>query len=493
MDHMGGGGRAHHIHGNNGVGNESFKRVAQAMRHTKEYSKNPLALDKKHVNHSEKMWKVLLYCFAVCLGYILLGYCFFGLKYGWSFIDCLYFAMVTVTTVGYGDLLPATTFGDQLFTGIYAFMGVGFIGFVIKELTMLFAEMLKEIEKALQKETVRAANHLIRQASSKTCNQTDQSSVREVGKKLQAMMAASKEQQETRGTVAWYLRGLAICTGSVIACWAVGGIILVLTEGFRFTDSFYCAAITSLSVGYGDFYPSSQEGRLCYALYIPLSVVWILSCIGRLTMMLSEMQTTREVTELPLASMMSMDTDGSGKISKEEYVIFMLIAMREIDKDLLNTLAGQFDLLDTDSSRTLELEDFPPGLALQRTVHYASGIISQVTLDVVPEKMKGHNKKAKDAAVAKILGDYRTHRKADASVRNLCEEVQTVVSFNRNIKHHHYQESSTSSPTIAPSSEEQQDPPSEGPCGHSGHSGSINLMQADLGALQEGDGHRIFV
>jgi voltage-gated potassium channel len=43
---------------------------------------------------------------------------------GWSFIDSYYFTVVTLTTVGYGDLTPATDLG-KLFTTLYLFVGIG--------------------------------------------------------------------------------------------------------------------------------------------------------------------------------------------------------------------------------------------------------------------------------------------------------------------------------------------------------------------------------
>lgn len=42
----------------------------------------------------------------------------------WSVIESLYFSVVTLTTVGYGDLTP-TTDGTQLFTIFYILSGIG--------------------------------------------------------------------------------------------------------------------------------------------------------------------------------------------------------------------------------------------------------------------------------------------------------------------------------------------------------------------------------
>lgn len=43
---------------------------------------------------------------------------------GWAWIDALYFSVVTLSTVGYGDFTPQTTIG-KLFTICYLFCGVG--------------------------------------------------------------------------------------------------------------------------------------------------------------------------------------------------------------------------------------------------------------------------------------------------------------------------------------------------------------------------------
>jgi len=62
--------------------------------------------------------------FLVVTAIILLGGLFYHKVEGWSFLDSLYFCIVTLATVGYGDFTPHTSFG-KLFTVIYIFLGVG--------------------------------------------------------------------------------------------------------------------------------------------------------------------------------------------------------------------------------------------------------------------------------------------------------------------------------------------------------------------------------
>jgi len=44
----------------------------------------------------------------------------------WNWIDCLYFSVVTLTTVGYGDIAPTTAAG-KIFTIFYIIIGLGII------------------------------------------------------------------------------------------------------------------------------------------------------------------------------------------------------------------------------------------------------------------------------------------------------------------------------------------------------------------------------
>jgi voltage-gated potassium channel Kch len=50
----------------------------------------------------------------------------------WSWIDSLYFSVVAVTTVGFGDLTPSTD-GSKLFTVFYVLSGIAIISAWLSE------------------------------------------------------------------------------------------------------------------------------------------------------------------------------------------------------------------------------------------------------------------------------------------------------------------------------------------------------------------------
>ncbi len=70
------------------------------------------------------------------------GTVFYSLAEDWTWIDALYFSVITLTTVGYGDLSP-TTPATKLFTILYIVLGLSmFAGFI-----QLTAQKQREIQQ----------------------------------------------------------------------------------------------------------------------------------------------------------------------------------------------------------------------------------------------------------------------------------------------------------------------------------------------------------
>jgi voltage-gated potassium channel len=69
---------------------------------------------------------------ALLLG---LGTIFYRSAEGWSALDALYFSVVTLTTIGFGDLAP-TGSGAKLFTIIYSLVGIGVLASFVTSLAV---------------------------------------------------------------------------------------------------------------------------------------------------------------------------------------------------------------------------------------------------------------------------------------------------------------------------------------------------------------------
>lgn len=76
------------------------------------------------------------------------GTTFYTIVEGWSVIEALYFTVITLTTVGYGDFHP-TTDGSRIFTIFFVLTGVSFIlGF----LNFIIGRAVKDRVEKKQKE-----------------------------------------------------------------------------------------------------------------------------------------------------------------------------------------------------------------------------------------------------------------------------------------------------------------------------------------------------
>ena len=88
------------------------------------------------------------HCLAIMTGGVLAaGTTFYHWVEGWRWLDSLYFCVITLATVGYGDFSPQTDLG-KIFTMIYVFIGIGLLVGVFTRLAdALLAAQRDQVEK----------------------------------------------------------------------------------------------------------------------------------------------------------------------------------------------------------------------------------------------------------------------------------------------------------------------------------------------------------
>lgn len=104
-----------------------------------------------HGVKSDEEFRVLL---GLLVTLIASGTIFYTTVEGWEVIDSLYFSVMTMSTIGYGDFHPTTTL-SKLFTITYALLSIGvFVAVVTKIVAVILG---RKIELKNQKQKSRTA------------------------------------------------------------------------------------------------------------------------------------------------------------------------------------------------------------------------------------------------------------------------------------------------------------------------------------------------
>lgn len=139
----------------------------------------------------------LLYALILVVFMLAIGTLFYAYVEGWSYVDSFYFSTMTLTTIGFGDLVPSTDMA-KLFTSFYAVFGIGIMLYIIISVIgvfifkqerifsrIFFPMKIKDHEKDIQKQEdeIKKQEEIIRKQQREI--KTQQKEIRRIGKKIE--------------------------------------------------------------------------------------------------------------------------------------------------------------------------------------------------------------------------------------------------------------------------------------------------------------------
>ena len=77
------------------------------------------------------------------VGVIVLGTIFFRYAEGWNWLDSYFFTVITISTVGYGKLVPVTPLG-MIGTTLFIFVGLGIFVVAIQQFALFHMKKRQE-------------------------------------------------------------------------------------------------------------------------------------------------------------------------------------------------------------------------------------------------------------------------------------------------------------------------------------------------------------
>lgn len=225
--------------------------------------------------------------------YMIAGGAVYSKIEGWKFLDGVYFANFTLLTIGIGDYAPATHLGRGLLFP-YAIGGIVMLGLVVGSIRSLVLERGKKKLGSRMVEKKREAllkNMVKKQDTARLLPVESKEQAAEVGmterERRRAEFDLMREIQNDASTRQKWT-ALLISVTAWFFLWFVGAVVFWKAEHaqeWSYFESLYFAYTSLLTIGYGDFSPSSNAGKAIF-------VFWSLLAVPTLTILISNMGDT---------------------------------------------------------------------------------------------------------------------------------------------------------------------------------------------------------
>ncbi|KAL8139064.1 hypothetical protein V2J09_005065 [Rumex salicifolius] len=290
------------------------------------HQKNPVLNSNSSSSCSDP--QVIRQCAVLVLLYLGLGVLVFGLfpeKFSGvethPIVDAFYFCIVTMCTIGYGDITPRTPL-TKLFACGFVLIGLGFINIL---LGAAINRVLDSQEKMI------------------------------IDSKSLLAVDVEKGRMRIRLKV-----GLALSV--VVVSIGIGASLFYFIEGLSLIDSVYLSALSVTTVGYGDRAFSTLTGRLLAGIWLPVSTL----AVARAFLYLAEARVDKRQRrianwilqrDITAHDLLAANINNNDFISKSEYVIYKLKEMGRIEEKDIIDICNQFRRFDPNNSGKITLPD----------------------------------------------------------------------------------------------------------------------------------------
>eukprot|EP00601_Ochromonadales_sp_CCMP2298_P011319 CAMPEP_0173264896 /NCGR_PEP_ID=MMETSP1142-20121109/28238_1 /TAXON_ID=483371 /ORGANISM="non described non described, Strain CCMP2298" /LENGTH=383 /DNA_ID=CAMNT_0014200503 /DNA_START=30 /DNA_END=1181 /DNA_ORIENTATION=+ len=287
-------------------------------------------------------WAMVKYgCIALTI-FLLSGTAVFCLKDGFTIINAFYLAVFTATTVGFGDVAPASP-ATKVFSCVFVF--VGLLGFAqVVEFLVDYAVHLR-LKKQLQ--------HV-----------SDLFHPQESGEE-EALLGGPGIPR----TLCWLPEdifwALLHCLGITFLNVLVGTLgFSLLVDDHGYTDSMYMSfMIVTTDVGYGDVTPSGPTAKLFACCYSVLGTMFFAKAVSTLTSAITDHRLQAKYYKTLSKSVLDWDTFMQAadyqqqKLSRSDFLLFRLDQMHLIPTELRHQILDQFDRMDKNKDGVLSMAD----------------------------------------------------------------------------------------------------------------------------------------
>lgn len=325
----------------------------------------------------------------------------------WDYLNCFYFLVITVLTIGYGDLIP-TNHTTKLFTAFYILVGITVCGASLGLVSTFWLENQEQVKRKRNLKSFAAMkgqssdngggseeqhNPLLAAAASASAatsamtlsKSTDMTKSKRNSRKSirQSFMAFSqsltkspeKSFEEIRNdSMKVYTDEIRSLKQSVVKNLVVIFVVLLIgmgamygIEGWTTTDAFYWAIVSLMTVGYGEYHPSSRGGKIFTIFYCIIGCSIIAKAVTdfvRFPMVQRVLKSEKRVVDQFSTKMRSETLKllfenefyklvpdlkrMPDEMSKCEFVLLVLLMMNKVEEKDIFLVAKLFENFDKD-------------------------------------------------------------------------------------------------------------------------------------------------
>jgi potassium channel subfamily K len=298
--------------------------------------------DTKNYRFSEK--EILVFsCCAVFITYFAFGVYTMVYIEDLSILDGFYFLVVTLTTTGYGDILPKHN-SSKLFVSFYIFFGLGLVVSAIGWIWAWVNIKQEQLRLVIASKFVQEENEYGEENDSS-------SEVKGMSPSISPLLSDA-------------IKDVIIATCIIIGTVLFGALFYTtIVDSYSLVDGIYLSAVTIGTVGYGDLTPTNNSSKIFTVLYCFFGS---LICASALAMYnnavfcyMTQKNIENEISNrtLSLGDILLMDRDNDRSVTREEFILYKLKRLNIIDDKLCKQIDDQFTLLDKDHTNTLTADD----------------------------------------------------------------------------------------------------------------------------------------
>lgn len=208
--------------------------------------------------------RVMLFTFILSVWFIW-GPGGFSVLMDLSYGTSLYFTVATVTTIGFGEIVP-TSLGGRIMNIFWTLSGVIILGVIVMLTSSVIQSSAGPIFFFHHVELKRIKAYSTFTKKKRYLSNKDSYSM------IRCIKSSSKLRQHSISVI--------INISIFVVFWLVGAMVFCLTENWNYFDAVYFSFFCLIPVGYGDFRPTSGAGRAFF-------VTWGISAVPLMTAMIS--------------------------------------------------------------------------------------------------------------------------------------------------------------------------------------------------------------